>query len=50
MGARQKEEAKQIKAKVPFLITVLEKLADYFKSTREDAKSFIKDPKVLSAA
>jgi NAD(P)-dependent dehydrogenase (short-subunit alcohol dehydrogenase family) len=50
LEAGRKEEAKQIKAKLPFLIYSLEKLADYFQSTREDAKSFIKDPKVLSAA
>ena len=46
----RKEEAKQIKTKLPFLINVLEKLAGYFQNTREDAKSFIKDPKALSAA
>lgn len=50
LEAGRKEEAKQIKAKLPFLINALEKLAGYFQSTREDAKSFIKDPKVLSAA
>ncbi|MGQ9530088.1 MAG: SDR family oxidoreductase [Candidatus Bathycorpusculaceae bacterium] len=48
--AGRKEEAKQIKTKLPFLITALEKLADYFQSTREDAKGFIKDSTALSAA
>ncbi|MEM3578783.1 MAG: hypothetical protein QXL54_00975 [Candidatus Bathyarchaeia archaeon] len=50
LKAGRKEEGIQIKAKLPFLIDSLEKLADYFQSTREDAKSFIKDPTVLSAA
>ena len=46
----QKEKAQKIMAKLPFIITTLGKLADYFQNTREDAKGFIKDPETLSAA
>ena len=50
LEAGRKEEAKQIKQNFLVLINILEKLAGYFQSAREDAKSFIKDQKVLSAA
>jgi len=47
---RALEAGRKEEAKLPFLINILEKLAGYFQSAREDVKSFIKDQKVLSAA
>ena len=44
------EEANRICAKIPWLKSNLEKLADYFKKTQKDAQGFIRDPEALSAA
>lgn len=43
-------ELNEFKAKLSWTIAMLEKLADYFNSTTEDAKGFIKDPHDLSLA
>ncbi len=44
------EKARRIRAKLPWLMGNLEKLADYFQRTMQDAESFIRDPEALSAA
>lgn len=44
------EELNKFKSKLPWIIAMLEKLADYFNSTIEDARGFIKDPHDLSLA
>ncbi len=46
----QSEEIAKFRVKLPWMLTMRDKLADYFNKTTEDAKGFIKDPHDLSLA
>ncbi|USG99644.1 SDR family oxidoreductase [Thermococcus argininiproducens] len=48
--ANNDTKAEQIRAKLPWMITYLEKLADNFKQNMKDVEGFIKDPEALAKA
>jgi hypothetical protein len=48
--AGETEDTHQMRGKLAWLTDNLAKLADYFEKTRQDARSFIRDPKALEAA
>ncbi|MGD2041149.1 MAG: SDR family oxidoreductase [Anaerolineae bacterium] len=48
--ASETEDTHQMRGKLAWLTDNLAKLADYFEKTRQDARSFIRDPKALEAA
>jgi hypothetical protein len=48
--AGETQETNRMRGKLAWLTDNLAKLADYFEKTKQDARSFIRDPEALEAA